>query len=199
MHGAGALRVMGVPFGMTDSATRLIWWNQAMNVCAIEWLMANEEIVRNSATSPLGITDNSDRSMTVDAGGQPLITAGIAAFDVACAEARVGSPATVHLVNTVAVEMANYFLSLGRQREINTTIRVETETVTFHVGGQVARDPNDEAMLEDALKRGVVVETSAATKFLDRGRQIWVRTSERSRAQGSSITDISPRRLLEQR
>jgi len=102
IHGAGALRVMGVPFGVTDSATRVLWWNQAMNVPAIEWLMANEESVRASATSPLRIADTAEHSITVDANGQSVLTAGITAFDVACAEARAGVPLTVRLVNTMA-------------------------------------------------------------------------------------------------
>ena len=67
MHGAGALRVMGIPFGVTDSAARVLWWNQAMDIPAIEWLVANEEAVRASATSTLGNIDNADQSITVDA------------------------------------------------------------------------------------------------------------------------------------
>ena len=81
---------MGIPFGVTDSAARVLWWNQAMAIPAIEWLVANEEAVRASATSTLGIIDNADQSITVDAGGQSVVTAGFAAFDVACAEAKPG-------------------------------------------------------------------------------------------------------------
>ena len=198
VHGAGALRVMGIPFGVTDSATRVLWWNQAMNVPAIEWLVANEEAVRASATSTLGVIDNADQSITVDAGGQSVVTAGIAAFDVACAEAKTGVPCTVHLVNTTAVELANYFLALGRQRGISATVHTEPATVTFHVGGNVEVGPDDSASLEDALRRGVEVEAEAAVEFLDRGHQLWVPTSERSRSQGSAITDTPPDYLMEQ-
>ncbi len=198
VHGAGALRVMGVPFGVTDSATRVLWWNQAMNVPAIEWLIANEELVRASATSTLRITDNADRSITVDAGGQSLVTAGIAAFDVACAEAKTGVSSTVRLVNTAAVELASYFVSLGRQREITATVQTEQTTVIFRVGGNSGGVLDDSAALEDALRRGVTVEAEAAAEFLERGHQLWVPTSERSRSQGSSITDTPPDYLMEQ-
>ena len=66
---------MGVPFGLAESAARVLWWNQAMKVPAIEWLMANEETVRCTATSTLRIVDNAHQSITVDAGGQPILTA----------------------------------------------------------------------------------------------------------------------------
>lgn len=199
IHGAGALRVMGIPFGVTDSAARVLWWNQAMNVPAIEWLMANEETVRASATSPLRITDNAAQSITVDANGQSVITAGIAAFDVACAEVQGAVPLTVRLVNTVGVEMADYFVALGRQRKIDTAVRTEPTAVTFTVGGEVGGGRADIFLLEDALCRGVAVEAQAAIEFLNRGHQLWVPSSERSRAQGSSITDIPPDHQTEQR
>ncbi len=197
VHGANALRVMGIPFGVTDSAARVLWWNQAMDVPAIEWLVANEEAVRASATSTLGIIDNADQSITVDAGGQSVVTAGIAAFDLACADAKPGEPSTVQLVNTKAVELANYFLALARQREISATVHTEPATVTFHVGGNVEVEPDDSASLQDALRRGVEVEAEAAVEFLDRGHQLWVPTSERSRSQGSAITDTPPDYLME--
>ena len=199
IHGAGALRVMGVPFGVTDSAARVLWWNQAMNVPAIEWLMANEETVRASATSPLRITGNTAQSITVDANGQSVITAGIAAFDVACAEVQAAVPLTVRLVNTVGVEMADYFVALGRARKIDTAVRTEATAVTFTVGGEVGGGRADIFLLEDALCRGVAVEAQAAIEFLNRGHQLWVPSSERSRAQGSSITDIPPDHQTEQR
>ena len=198
IHGAGALRVMGVPFGVTDSATRVLWWNQAMNVPAIEWLMANEESVRASAASPLRIADTAEHSITVDANGQSVLTAGITAFDVACAEARAGVPLTVRLVNTMATEMAGYFVEVGRQRNVNTTIRTEPTAVTFIVGGDALDERNSLSLLEDALCRGVVVEARAASEFLNRGHQLWVPSSEHSRSQGSSITDIPPDHQTEQ-
>ena len=199
VHGSGALRVMGVPFGLAESAARVLWWNQAMQVPAIEWLMANEEAVRLATASTLRLVDNADQSITVDAGGQSILTAGFAAFDVACAEGRTGLPSTVHLVNTTGVELANYFPALGRQREINSAVRTEPATVTFRVGGDSASSTEEAAFLEDAFRRGVEVESTAAAKFLDRGHQLWVPTSERSRSQGSSITDLSPQHAMEQR
>ena len=190
---------MGVPFGVAESAVRVLWWNQAMQVPAIEWLMANEEAVRLATASTLRLVDNADQSITVDAGGQSTMTAGVAAFDVACAEARNGQPSTVHLVNTTGVELANYFPALGHQREINSTVRIEPATVTFNVGGESASRTEDAAFLEDALRRGVAVKAVAAARFLDRGHQLWVPTSERSRAQGSSITDLLPQHAMEGR
>ena len=170
-----------------------------MNVPAIEWLMANEETVRAAATSPLRIADSAARSITVDANGQSVLTAGIAAFDVACAEVQVAVPLTVHLVNTVGVEMAHYFVALGRQRKVAATVRTEQAAVTFTVGGEVGAGRTDTSLLEDALRRGVAVEAQTAIEFLNRAHRLWVPSSERSRAQGSSITDIPPDHQTEQR
>ena len=93
----------------------------------------------------------------------------------------------------------NVLFGFDEETGLRAIIAIHNTNLGPAVGGCRMWPYADEAAaLEDALRRGVEVEVEAAVEFLDRGHQLWVPTSERSRSQGSAITDTPPDYLMEQ-
>ena len=83
VHSHSALRVLGVPFGIAESAARIFCMGEMVKGGAVEYLVKNQEQISSSAEERVTIKKISGEIFNVDANGQTIFTTGESILDLA--------------------------------------------------------------------------------------------------------------------
>ena len=102
VHGAAAFRVLGLPFGLAESAARLLFWAQAVNGGSVEHFVSSADHIRRFSKSRTVLRKQDQVSVLLDAQGQHGWAAGLAALDLACAFAADADTGTAVVSNVFA-------------------------------------------------------------------------------------------------
>ncbi len=207
-HAQGALRVLGLPFGVTDRAMELLVWAHGVQGGTVEFLVARQDEVQASANERIAVVDEDNTSAELDANGQTIFAVGPAVIDLACAMSTAAGKGCVTAANVLGTEFSAELAHRGASRGVhclvttseggwlgtpdgqlrsvpNTSpeLTVTCGETTHHAAGGRVVDVADR--LASAQSEGYPTDPEAATAFLALGHKLWLPSSERSRAQGS--------------
>ena len=211
-HGQAALRVLGVPFGASERAVEMVVWAHAVQSGAVEFLIDQQEQIRESAGRSFDVLHEDDCVADLDANGQSVFTAGPAAIDLATALASRHGTSLVTVSNVSGTAFAAGLAHLGMTRgfgckvtgpeggwlahplsglveiaQTNPTLNIHCSRQAESIDDEMAGSERIEVdtLLSRAEREGYRTDASAGEVFLDLGHRLWLPTSEHSRAQGS--------------
>ncbi|MFT7474234.1 MAG: hypothetical protein ACI81L_001159 [Verrucomicrobiales bacterium] len=206
-HGQGALRVLGVPFGVSERAMELFVWAHAVQRGAVEYLVASQVDIRATAGAEISVLHEEGSIAQLDANGQTIFTVGPAAIDLCCALTDTHASSSVSVTNVSGLQFAAELASRGADKGLACTVtgplgswcagpvvgltRIDASSddlvITCALDPLLAGgEPIDVSRVRATAQReGYPTESGAGQTFLDLAHQLWLPTSERSRAQGS--------------
>tara|TARA_B100001123_G_scaffold449915_1_gene617465 strand:+ start:1122 stop:1937 length:816 start_codon:yes stop_codon:yes gene_type:complete len=83
IHSHSAFRVLGVPFGIAESASRIFCMAEMVRGGAVEYLVRSQEKIFSSAEDRVAINKISEEIFSVDAHDQTIFTVGESILDLA--------------------------------------------------------------------------------------------------------------------
>ena len=211
-HGQAALRVLGVPFGASERAVEMVVWAHAVQAGAVEFLIDQQEQIRERAGRSFDVLHEDDCVADLDGNGQTIFTAGPAAIDLATALASRHGTSVVTVSNVFGGAFSAGLAHRGMTRgfgckvtgpeggwfahpssglteiaQTNTTLNIHCSRQAESIDDEMASGERIEVdtLLSLAERDGYRTDVSAGEAFLDLGHRLWLPTSERSRAQGS--------------
>jgi hypothetical protein len=206
-HGQGALRVLGVPFGASERAMELLVWAHGVQRGVVEYLMAAHADIRSTSGTKISVLQEEGPVAALDANGQSIFTAGPGAIDLCCALAIGHGTSSVTVANARGVQFAAELANRAAGHGLTCTVTgsrgswhadpsaglMSIEALSDDLVVRCTResstvdgDPIDVAHHRATAQReGYPTDSVAGQAFLDLGHQLWLPTSERSRAQGS--------------
>jgi hypothetical protein len=206
-HGQGALRVLGVPFGVSERAMELFVWAHAVQRGVVEYLVAHQADIRSTADAAISVLHEEGQVAELDANGQTIFTVGPAAIDLCCALTDAHESSSVSVANVRGLQFAAELAS--RAADNGLTCTVTGPLGSWHAGpgaGLTSIDVRSENLVvtcarnplaaggepidvvhlrATAQREGYPTENGAGQTFLDLAHRLWLPSSERSRAQGS--------------
>ena len=205
--GEAVFRVLGLPSGIAERATDLLSFAQAIQTEAVEFLMAKKITFESKRITE--IRKQQKNFVKIVALNHSLFQVGPLSVDLACGLAAQYGKSEIQISNINSTRFASGLAWQALKRGFNVVVigpngswrgekegclaeiseksddlRIVCSLNDFHNCCDIRTIPVQK-MLEIAISEGYETESSSAQAFLALSRELWLRSTERSRAQGS--------------